>query len=631
MTDIERVSSFYTESTLNPTSVTERVSAAYTETCINYAVWEKVSNFYTETTVILNPIQVVGNQIFPTVPGAGYPVKSSPTFDTQVNKHVSGFKTRMLQRPYPVWEFSLNFAGLASNSNWGGVGANSLQSIMGFFLDRRGAYEEFLFLHDTDNYVSNGQIGTGDGSTNIFTLSRLLGSSLLEPVGFVFPSDLSQITVAGVPLSPTAYQFISPNLVYLTTPPSSGQAVRATFKFYFRVTFSEDYETFEEFMDNLYATQEVKLTSVLPANSTGVLNVANIIDRESFGFSNNPVDYATYGQFAFMQTGGGGISYSATGGPYGGPTMAFDSYIFNPTMGVKLFPSSTTTTGTAAFHFQTPTLNSGLAVFTVFSGGFGFNSAVFTVGFTNDGYIKVYNGSPNNGTLVAQVGPAAYALNVFTFVEIGFLTGSSGGVTVKNASGGTLLSYSGALNGSGSSGAPLNSGDRWGIGNYGGASGSQSYFANLRMMDSIAYLGETTVIYRAPTANSSVTFTPNGLASNYQNVSVNPPNPSTDYNSATSTGLADSFTFANLPSSSFVLSVQEIVVKRIATQVLAGSHTDQCAIISGGTTGSGAVNTLQPSPYLNQRGDQFALDPHTSAQWTVAAANAIIAQYKVLS
>lgn len=198
--------------------------------------------------------------IFPTVTGAGYPIETVPRFENMVTKKVSGFRTRVAQRAYPVWDFTLTYSGLASNSNWGYVGANTLQQIEGFFLDRQGSYDSFLLLHDTDNHVTNGAIGTGDGTTTTFILTRTMGSTLAEPVGYVHSTDISGVYLNGTPTG--SYTIVAPNQLVFSSAPASGVLITASFQFYFHVTFAEDTLDFEEFMDNLYECHEVKLTSI---------------------------------------------------------------------------------------------------------------------------------------------------------------------------------------------------------------------------------------------------------------------------------------------------------------------------------------------------------------------------------
>jgi hypothetical protein len=76
-----------------------------------------------------------------------------------------------------------------------GAGANSLQALMGFFLERQGQYGIFLYDDPTDSAVINGAIAPGDGSTTTFTFIRYMGA-FSEPVGWV--TSVSNVYLNGV-------------------------------------------------------------------------------------------------------------------------------------------------------------------------------------------------------------------------------------------------------------------------------------------------------------------------------------------------------------------------------------------------------------------------------------------------
>ena len=120
---------------------------------------------------------------FPTPAGLGWSLHKQPIFSTIVASHVSGREVRDALYQNPIWQFALTFNGLdSSNGTYPGLGANSLQSLMGFFLQMQGQYGTFLYTDPTDSAVTNGGIAAGDGSTTTFTFTRFMGS-FLEPVG----------------------------------------------------------------------------------------------------------------------------------------------------------------------------------------------------------------------------------------------------------------------------------------------------------------------------------------------------------------------------------------------------------------------------------------------------------------
>ena len=142
--------------------------------------------------------------VFPTLAGQGWSVHKKPTFSSIVAPHVSGREVRAALYANPVWNFELTFDGLdgTTSGQYGGLGSQSLQSLMGLFLQTQGQYGAFLYYDPTDYAVSAQGFGVGDGATTTFQLVRTLGG-FVEPVTQPFaPSAPALFQVQG---SPAAY------------------------------------------------------------------------------------------------------------------------------------------------------------------------------------------------------------------------------------------------------------------------------------------------------------------------------------------------------------------------------------------------------------------------------------------
>ncbi|WP_158812530.1 DUF2460 domain-containing protein [Methylocapsa sp. S129] len=196
---------------------------------------------------------------FPTLPGQGWSVHKKPTFSTIVASHVSGREVRDPLWQYPIWEFELTFDGLASDSaSWPSLGAQSLQSLMGLFLQCQGQWGTFLYVDPTDSAVIDQGLGLGDGSTKTFTMAHTLGG-FIEPVGWA--TALINVKVNGTLVS-SGVSLATPNSLVFTTAPASGAIVTASFSYAFLCRFLDDSEDFEQFMQNLWAIKSVKFRSV---------------------------------------------------------------------------------------------------------------------------------------------------------------------------------------------------------------------------------------------------------------------------------------------------------------------------------------------------------------------------------
>ena len=196
---------------------------------------------------------------FPHLAGQGWSIHKKPMFSTLVASHVSGREVRDPLYQNPIWRFEVTFDGLASDSaSYPGAGAQSLQSLMGLYLQCQGQYGTFLYSDPTDNVASNQIFATGDGATTTFTFARTLGG-FLEPVGWV--TNVSQVTLDGVVQS-TGWSLLTPNSLVFSAPPVIGALVGASFTYAFLCRFDDDAADFEQFMQNLWRVETLKFRSV---------------------------------------------------------------------------------------------------------------------------------------------------------------------------------------------------------------------------------------------------------------------------------------------------------------------------------------------------------------------------------
>lgn len=121
----------------------------------------------------------VSTEIFPDLPGLSFEVHMKPTFSTKVDVHTSGKETRTAYWDDPVWDFDLTYDYLPNNK---AVGVTDLQKIVGFFLDRKGSFDNFLFYHREFNKSDNITVLTGDGNTVEATLDMIFNYAR-SPIG----------------------------------------------------------------------------------------------------------------------------------------------------------------------------------------------------------------------------------------------------------------------------------------------------------------------------------------------------------------------------------------------------------------------------------------------------------------
>jgi len=201
--------------------------------------------------------------IFPALPGLAWSVTKTPTFQTRIQRAVSGRELRALDYPYPLWQFTLTFAFLRDSP---GAGFDELRTLMGFYLSCQGAFAAFLFEDPSDCQVTDQYIATGDSSASAFQLQRTVGAKLSSG-GFSEPVTalnlLSALYFDGIVQTPSSYS-VDPNtgLVTFVTPPANGVSITADFTYWFRCRFVEDSYDFENFMYRLWQLKKLTFISV---------------------------------------------------------------------------------------------------------------------------------------------------------------------------------------------------------------------------------------------------------------------------------------------------------------------------------------------------------------------------------
>ena len=212
---------------------------------------------------------------FPAFAGQDIRVTKRPKFSTIKFQHVSGREVRVQPWQNPVWEFELVFNALdgTATGKYGSIGAQTLQSLMGFFLQSGGMAQSFLFYDQTDYQVSAQNFGTGNGTQTAFQLVRTLGGFaewVTQPVTtsttLYFPSfsvsaTAPVIAAAGTTV-PSSNYTISNGLVTFTTAPASGAALTWSGYYAFLCRFDDDVLDFEQFMSNLWEAKQVKFRSL---------------------------------------------------------------------------------------------------------------------------------------------------------------------------------------------------------------------------------------------------------------------------------------------------------------------------------------------------------------------------------
>lgn len=124
--------------------------------------------------------EYMSDAVFPALIGLTWDVQKKPIFSNKIATHTSGKETATSYYQNPKWEYVLTYDYLPDYPK--SVGDSDLQTLLGFFLNRRGRFDTFLFTDPDDNTVVAGFQKTFDGTSIEFNLVRGIGG-FYEPVG----------------------------------------------------------------------------------------------------------------------------------------------------------------------------------------------------------------------------------------------------------------------------------------------------------------------------------------------------------------------------------------------------------------------------------------------------------------
>ena len=135
----------------------------------------------------------MSNAVFPTFPGLKWGRKKTAVWSTNIQKSASGREIRRAYYTYPQWKFSLSFEVLRTKAS-----INELEKLAGFFNERRGSFDSFLYEDPTDNKVTDQLIGNVVQGVTRYQLVRNYGG-FTEPVLAV--KGVPVVKVGGVALT----------------------------------------------------------------------------------------------------------------------------------------------------------------------------------------------------------------------------------------------------------------------------------------------------------------------------------------------------------------------------------------------------------------------------------------------
>lgn len=196
----------------------------------------------------------MSDAIFPELRGLAIGIKKKPEFVTLQQTSALGVDKTLSLRPYPRWTFTLGYEFLDDKNSV----TDDIQQLIGFYLNRYGKHDDWLYYDLYDNTCNHQAFGSGDGSTTAFQLCRNYGAFIEPVIGIV---NKPTIYINGI--ATTGFTWTTKGKIAFTTAPVFGAVLSWAGNFYYRCRFTEDETEFEEVVNQIWSAPTVLFKSVL--------------------------------------------------------------------------------------------------------------------------------------------------------------------------------------------------------------------------------------------------------------------------------------------------------------------------------------------------------------------------------
>ncbi|MHC6187060.1 DUF2460 domain-containing protein [Acinetobacter sp. X9] len=213
----------------------------------------------------------MSNVLFPELPGLEWDTSITPMFNTKIMTSINGRELRASFQAAPKYEISLSYAFLRESK-----GRKELQQLQGFYLERRGAFDSFLYKMPDDNQFDCTFVG--DGTTTSYQLYKMmyvtplpLGNTEEQIVQAVDPNMWNQTPVKSMwdantskrMWNTTTAQITADGKYILSQPIEAGIELNIKGTYYYRCRFKDDTQQYVNFMHKLWKAGKVELIGSL--------------------------------------------------------------------------------------------------------------------------------------------------------------------------------------------------------------------------------------------------------------------------------------------------------------------------------------------------------------------------------
>lgn len=213
----------------------------------------------------------MSNVLFPELPGLEWDASITPMFNTKIMTSINGRELRASFQAAPKYEISLSYAFLRENK-----GRKELQQLQGFYLERRGAFDSFLYKMPDDNqfdcrFVGNGATTSFQLYKDMYTSQLPLGNTEEQIISDVDPNMWNQVPAKTMwnthqeklMWNNVSAQVTSDGKYVLSEPLEEGIEITISGTYFYRCRFKDDTQQYVNFMHKLWKANKVELIGSL--------------------------------------------------------------------------------------------------------------------------------------------------------------------------------------------------------------------------------------------------------------------------------------------------------------------------------------------------------------------------------
>lgn len=205
--------------------------------------------------------------LFPELPGLDWDLTKTPMFNTKIMQSVNGRELRASYQAVPKYQISMSFAFLRESK-----GRKELQQLEGFFLERRGSFDSFLFKMPEDHEFQCTFIG--DGVQTSFQLYKQINTTQIplqhtqveqseDPLMWDEVASKPMWSIPSAQMWNLQFTITSNGLLQLSIPLLEGESITVTGTFYYRCRFADDEQQYTNFMSKLWKAGKVDMIGSL--------------------------------------------------------------------------------------------------------------------------------------------------------------------------------------------------------------------------------------------------------------------------------------------------------------------------------------------------------------------------------